>query len=204
MMAVTRQRLQHLWQHHAPALLLALLTLLFAAAGEQLAALLRYQRSAIIEGEWWRVVTGHLVHLGWPHLLMNLAGLVLIWLLFGRLLNWRQWLLVWLLSSLSTSLGLWWLETDLEWYVGLSGVLHGLFVAGAMAAICRGYRAEIVLLLVVTAKLLWETSHGPLPGSSSLAGGEVIVAAHLYGAIGGLLHGMLAMLGRFGKRWRKG
>jgi membrane associated rhomboid family serine protease len=43
--------------------------------------------------------------------------------------------------------------------------------------------------LLVCGKLLWEQAVGPLPGSAEVAGGKVIVDAHLYGAIGGLVLG---------------
>ena len=39
---------------------------------------LRYDRSGLIDGEVWRVVTAHLVHLNRLHLLLNLLGLLLI------------------------------------------------------------------------------------------------------------------------------
>lgn len=41
----------------------------FAAAGE----LLQYDRQAIADGQLWRVVTGHLVHIGLEHLAWDAA-----------------------------------------------------------------------------------------------------------------------------------
>lgn len=37
--------------------------------------LLAYRRSAISDGQWWRLITGNLLHTNHWHLLMNLAGL---------------------------------------------------------------------------------------------------------------------------------
>jgi rhomboid family GlyGly-CTERM serine protease len=146
---------------------------------------LRYERNPIINGEWWRLLSGNFVHLSWEHLLMNLAGLVLIWLLLGRLLTLSQWLAVIVSSSLAVGIGLLAFNPQLDWYVGLSGMLHGMFVAGLVNNIRRGYRLEWLLLLALMAKLIWEQTSGALPGSTELAGGTVIVDAHLYGAISG-------------------
>ena len=57
---------------------LALLAMLLPPEWQNL---LEYQRRAIGEGELWRLFSGHLVHLGWEHLLMNLVGFWLIWAL---------------------------------------------------------------------------------------------------------------------------
>ena len=45
--------------------------------------------------------------------------------------------------------------------------------------------------MIVAGKLAWEQFAGPLPGSESGSGGPVIVDAHLYGAVGGLLAAVL-------------
>ena len=148
---------------------------------------LRNERSAIIDGQWWRLLSGNFVHLSWAHLWMNLAGLLLIWMLLGRLLSLGQWLMVITTSSLAVGLGLLAFDPQLDWYVGLSGMLHGMFVAGLINNIQRGYRLEWLLLIGLIAKLIWEQTSGALPGSTELAGGAVIVDAHLYGAISGLL-----------------
>ena len=167
--------------------LLCLLLQIFAPYSTEF---LRYQRIPIIDGQWWRLLSGNFVHLGWGHLLMNLAGLLLIWLLIGHLLSNRQWLIVILTSSLAVGLGLLTFNPGLDWYVGLSGMLHGMFVAGLIISIRRGYRLEWLLLLGLVLKLAWEQTSGALPGSATIAGGAVIVDAHLYGAVSGLLVGL--------------
>ncbi len=168
-------------------LALCAIALLIQLGGHEASLWLRYDREGILNGEVWRIITGHLVHLGWPHLLMNLIGLILIWLLFGHLIKRNSWLIICTLSTIGISAGMMFFNPELKWYVGLSGVLHGMFVAGAIVSIKAGYRAEWLLLLLLTGKLAWEQMVGPLPGSAEFAGGNVIVDAHLYGAISGLL-----------------
>lgn len=161
---------------------------LIMAFGSPLSDWLRFDRNAILNGEIWRIVTGHLAHLGWSHWLMNVSGLWLIWLIVGRLLGTRAWLAIILISATGISSGLLLFHPELFWYVGLSGVLHTLIISGCLADL-RNKRTDTKLLLVIIiAKLIWEQVAGPLPGSEESAGGNVIVDAHLYGAIlGGLL-----------------
>ncbi len=174
-------------QPHALPLLLALLSLIIATVGEPANLLLRYDRGAITQGEWWRLLTGNLAHLGWSHTLMNLAGLALIWGLFARVYGAATWLTITLAGSLGVTLGLLLLNPHLEWYVGLSGLLHGLFVAGVIGAIRQGHRREALLLAAIAAKLIWEQLSGPLPGTAEMANGPVVVDSHLYGAVAGAL-----------------
>jgi rhomboid family GlyGly-CTERM serine protease len=146
---------------------------------------LRFDRGGIAAGEVWRLLTGHFVHLGVSHTLLNLAGLVLVWILVGRTFTRPQWVYVMAGSVAAIDLGLWFGATQLEWYVGLSGLLHGMLAAGIAGGLAdRSYEA-LVLAIVVAGKLAWEQLVGPLPGSEASSGGAVIVDAHLYGVIGG-------------------
>lgn len=147
---------------------------------------LRYERVAVAAGQLWRLVTAHFVHLDTRHALLNAAGLALLWALFAR--AWRpwQWLVATGASMLAIALGFWFLEPGLQWYVGASGVLHGLFAIGCIAMLRDGDRAGILAAALLAAKLAWEHWHGPLP----LEDGPVVTAAHLYGAIGGVLAGL--------------
>ena len=179
-------------------LLIALISTLFELLDPQITLALRFDREAILDGEVWRLISGNFVHLGWNHLWMNLAGLFLIWMLFARFFNFGQWLFIIVTSAAAVGGGLLVLNLELNWYVGLSGLLHGMFIAGVIKAIMLGYRAEILLFILLTGKLIWEQISGALPGSVDLAGGNVVVDAHLYGAIAGLIcAALLAIQQRF-------
>lgn len=176
-----------------PALVLASAALILAAGGQTARLALRYDRGAILDGEAWRLVTGHLVHLGWAHALLNVAGLVLVWILVGTSLAGVGWLIVSIGSVIAMGAGFMLLEPGLGWYVGLSGLLHGLFVAGALAMTLDGQRDGLVMLVLAMLKLAWEQFAGPLPLTADAAGGPVIVDAHLYGALGALVGAGLAL-----------
>lgn len=156
------------------------------AGGDTFQELFRYDRQAILHGKVWRLLTGNFLHLSVMHLLLNLAGLALIWMFFGARFSHGQWIIIVLVSALATGMSLLAFTPEVGWYVGLSGALHGYFVAGCMAEIRLKLREGWWLLGVITLKLAWEQWHGPMPGTASLAGGEVIVDAHLFGAIAGL------------------
>lgn len=154
---------------------------------------LRYERAMLLDGEIWRLVTGNLTHLGWSHLALNGAGLIMIWLFFENEFSAPQWLLLLLACGLGVTVGLFWLNPQLVWYVGLSGLLHGLFIAGAI----QTFRAEplfsSVMLGGFAAKLTYEQFRGALPSTAELSGGPVVVDAHLYGAIAGLIAGLILL-----------
>jgi rhomboid family GlyGly-CTERM serine protease len=186
--------LPNLLRTHALPLTLVVLSTLFAVFGDRATESLRYDRDEILHGQWWRVITGNIVHLGWPHLLLNLAGLILVWLLFRPTLTTRSWIIVTVVSTAAVGCGLLLFDPALQWYVGLSGVLHGLFAAGVVSALYAGNRGDWLLLALFIAKITWEQLEGSMPGSAEIAGGTVIVDAHLYGAIGGAVTVALLIL----------
>lgn len=148
---------------------------------------LRYQRDFIQTGQGWRVLTGHFVHLGWSHWLLNSVGLVLIYALFQPCFKRWEFAIYLLAGSLLVSLCLYIWSPHVIWYVGLSGVLHTVFVAGLLAQLRVQPGLSLMILSAVIAKLVWEQLYGPLPGSEESAGGPVVVVAHSYGAACGLL-----------------
>jgi rhomboid family GlyGly-CTERM serine protease len=166
------------------ALALVCAALLAAAlGGEPVRRALRYDRDALAAGEWWRLATAHLVHLSLEHAAVDVLALVLLWMLFGRDYSPRAWLVVLAGAAAAIDLGLWFADSTVIWYVGSSGVLHGVFAAGAAAHLRRGERDGWLLGALLVAKLTYEQSVGALP----LVAGPVLVDAHLYGALGGAL-----------------
>ncbi len=185
--------LTHVWWSVG---VLSLVLVALWAAGEGATAALRYEREAVIEGgQYWRLITAHLVHGGAAHLGLNVAGLLLIVLLFPSAYTAGAWCALVVFSAAAIAVGFLLREPELAWYVGLSGVLHGLLSAGAVA----WWRTErpiwaAALSLFIAGKLLVEQ----FVGASPLAGMPVVVNAHLYGALGGLLGaGLLSMQ----RRW---
>ena len=160
---------------------------LLALGGDDLRDLARYERQAIESGDYWRLVSGHLVHLGFGHLWPNLAATAIIGLLFEGVFRNADWVRVGAASAAAIDLGLYALEPQVLWYVGLSGVLHGYVAAGALALLVRRDKLGVVLAIGVAAKLIFEQVAGPVPFTAESVGGPVVVAAHLYGVIGGLL-----------------
>jgi len=148
---------------------------------------LSYDRPAIAAGELWRLVSGHFVHLGIRHLIWDAAGFLLIWYLVGQSFDRMQWGIVSLMTIVGLDLGFWFLEPNLTWYVGLSGLVHGLLAAGVVGSLRFGRIDMWILGVALIAKLVYEALVGPLPGSEHSSGGTVIVAAHIYGAIAGAI-----------------
>ncbi len=172
---------------------LALAALSLAAALPGWTAL-RYDRGAISDGELWRLLTGHFAHLGPAHFALNAAGLALVWLLVGGAYSGLQWAFVAAFAVAAIDLGFWFLDERLAWYVGMSGVLHALLSAGILRQL-REMPVELGGLgALLVAKIVYEQVAGPLPGSQESAGGDVVVNAHLYGVIGGVLGGLLLAL----------
>lgn len=158
------------------------------------ADLLRFDRHAIETGKLWLLLTGNFVHLGTSHLMMNMLGFVLVVTLVWEHFNWIEWVLVTLFSSLVVCVGLYFFDPDINFYVGFSGTLHGVIVAGCLADMRHYPKSAALLLALVAAKLIWEQLAGPLPGSEDVAGGSVVVNSHLYGAIGGAIIGAVLVV----------
>jgi rhomboid family GlyGly-CTERM serine protease len=125
---------------------------------------------------------------------LNSAGLLLVWFLVGGAYSLRVWVAITAVTFATMDIGFWFLNPELYWYVGMSGLLHGLLVAGIVTRL-RNIDAETaILLLLLVGKITWEQFSGPVPGSESTSGGPVIVDAHLYGALGGALGAILARI----------
>lgn len=148
--------------------------------------LLQFDRQRIGNGEWWRLLSGQLVHYGVYHLLMNVAALGLCGFVLLRYLSLPAYATLLLVSGLGVGLGLYFLSLELDFYAGISGVLHGLILAGLLIGLRATPIFNVVALLLVMGKLFQEqaadfdTSHALLPV-------PVAVDAHVYGAVAGFL-----------------
>jgi rhomboid family GlyGly-CTERM serine protease len=120
-------------------------------------------------------------------MLMNVVALGILAVIFGRLLCTIDWILVGLTAALAIDAGLYWISTGIDWYVGLSGVLHGFWAAACVFAIAGRRSEAIALTLLILVKLGYEALIGPVALTGEIAGGAVVTVAHAYGAVGGVL-----------------
>jgi rhomboid family GlyGly-CTERM serine protease len=155
---------------------------------------LAYDRDALLQAQWWRGLTAHVVHLDFSHALLNVIGLALVWALYVRAWSVREWLVIVLAAMVAIDAGLWWWQPQVRWYVGASGVLHGLLAAGVIAQWRTERTIAAVVAVLFAAKLAWEAGHGALPFAGEMHG--VVLSAHRYGAAGGAIAGMALTLRR--------
>jgi rhomboid family GlyGly-CTERM serine protease len=158
------------------------------AGGEPLEMLWRYERSAVAAGQWWRLLTAHVVHMDAEHALLNCVGLALLWALFARSYRLTQWLWAVAITVIAIDLGFWFISSGLQWYVGASAVLHGVFACGCIALIRQRDPVGLIAGAIFVAKLAWEQWQGPLPFETRH---PVVTVSHAYGAVGGAVAGLL-------------
>ena len=174
-------------RNHAIALLLFFMLLLLHLLQATLQPILEFNRVAIYDGQWWRLLTGHWFHTNTWHLLMNLGGYVLIMLLHGAYYSNKRFVLNMLLGNLLIGLALLCWSPDISIYVGLSGWLHALLVCGCCIDIEKQWSSGWLILLAVFGKVAWEQWQGASNEVVTLIGADVATDAHLYGAVVGLL-----------------
>lgn len=169
--------------------LIGALVLSLALLGEAAQRLLRWDREGVAAGEAWRLVSGHLMHLDLYHAALNVLAAGLLASLFGKLFRAWQTALIIVTAVAVIDAGLWWLS-DIDWYVGLSGVLHA-FAAAAVVRLIIDRHDPLAWVLAVfgLGKIAWENTVGALPFMPSAT--VVVTDVHLYGVLAGMVTGLL-------------
>jgi len=154
---------------------------------------LTFDRVAIQSDEYWRLISAHLVHTNDSHLAMSLTGVFALWLLQGDDYNARDYLTTTMSSAVGVSACLYYLDSSVNWYAGMSGLLHGLFAWGVTVDLRARRHIGPVLAFGLLAKILLEQTFGAAPASERLLGYPVVIDANLYGAAFGSLSGVIML-----------
>lgn len=147
----------------------------------------------IREGEWWRIVTSQFVHVGTNHMLLNVVGYLIVGAAFREDVNPKEEAVALAFAVLGVGMGIYLLNPEIQWYVGLSGAIYGLLVHNLIV----GWRRSTILSLLFTAFLLGKFYHeqfvsGPDTVTASFIGAQVAIDSHLYGAVTGLVTGLMS------------
>lgn len=114
---------------------------------------------------------------------MNVGGLVLCAAFAAGTLSWRAWATAIVVLALGVGMLLLVASPRATNYAGLSGVLYGLFIWVLLPRARRGDRVALIVLVAILARIGWQMFHPPAEVQRALIGGEVMVEAHLYGAL---------------------
>lgn len=165
-------------------LLLLLLLLVFVDVN----SLLRFDRGLIAEGQWWRFISAHFVHLNGVHAVLNIGVLVLFLNSIGVGVTATRWCFALFFLCLFISLCLFWFSPGVHTYVGFSGVLHGMLVLVLLGGVLKRDFFQVGVLLLLLVKVVREQwPNFDVMHLHSWIGGAVIVDAHLYGVVGGAI-----------------
>jgi len=175
------------------ALLLALHAVIALGGASALGGALEYRADAALRQPW-RLLTGHLVHINAPHVLINAAAWWIVARLYAPELPPARQIAVLLASALVIGLGLALLHPGILWYRGFSGLLHALFFAGGVqwliatlrtGAAWRTLWLPVVLVLGGAIKVIAEQPAGSATPFADWLGAGTVPQAHLLGALTG-------------------
>jgi len=166
------------------------------AASASLPAALELREAPTTGAEPWRLLTGHLVHLNGRQLIMNLIAFVWLGCLCEPKMPRRYGMLL-IASALAVGAGVLHLHPNLASYRGLSGIASAQFSAlvvlrwrearrSGRAALALPPLLAFVLFLGKTVFEI-ETGRALFAGSLALGGAGPSPAAHLFGALAGLV-----------------
>lgn len=195
----SRLALPHLTPSLKITLALAVVMVLLGALQAWAEPRLEFNRTAIEQGQWWRLLTSHWLHYGRYHLALNLGAFVLVVYILFQKLPWQHYLALLSACMLGVGLGIYGFSPQMAFYTGLSGVLHGLLVAGVLLTFRDMPLMNSLALVVVTAKIVQEQWPG-FDATHPLLPVPIAVDAHLYGALAGLVWGLAVSVYRFNSR----
>ena len=180
-----------------------LFLLCFALQFFDTSALMQLSLSKINNGEIWRLLTAHFIHINWQHFLMNMLGAGLCLAVFRDDVPPLHWVYSAVLLSLFSSIGLYFIYDDGQTYVGFSDVLHGWIAIGVFSMLPKETKLAAAMLTFCLFKVFYENFFDS-PSSDMLEGSRVATESHLLGCIGGgvfslsfnteLRHFLLALL----------
>ncbi len=166
-------------------LIISILTLL----GDTGREIFQYNRAHMENGEVWRIITGHFVHSGIEHTLLNLSGVCIFAFLFEDNSTSLKWWITLLAMMVLSSAAYYVIDSHIHWYVGLSGVLHGFFILGAIGEWHNDKVISVVVLAAMIGKLIYGQVYGPPASTAEMIGVPVYENAHFFGGILALIIG---------------
>ncbi len=172
-------------KYHLPIISIFIIAIALAAyIFDTMSSTLIYDRDAILDGEYWRVLSGYFVHFSGLHLSFNVIAFgVTGWIIEER--GYPGYSLLIFMMAFTIGVSLMVLKPDMKLYGGLSGIAHGSLVYLALFGLKESYfwnRMSWLILVFVPIKIGTEI----VIGSSLAYSTETFVPialSHLIGVV---------------------
>ncbi|MDX1527153.1 MAG: rhombosortase [Gammaproteobacteria bacterium] len=106
-----------------------------------------FDRQAIDQGEFWRLLTAHWIHADLEHLAFNLVAFgILAWMIESSLGHVKLYAAL-IIGMCFVDVGVWWFVPDIDYYCGLSGILNTLL----FVVLVDGWRQSRNVVFVLVA-----------------------------------------------------
>ena len=175
-------RLRLPWQTFVLSLIVFALYVFGGTAPEALV----FERQTIMQGEIWRLMTGHWVHADWEHLAWNLVALGILGWMLEISLGYARLYMALLVGMCVVSGWVWWFTPMIDYYCGLSGILNTLLFIMLIDSWQKTRKLIFPFVLVgATAKISWEIMQASAIFTNT--SWPTVPEAHLAGAMAAVL-----------------
>jgi rhomboid family GlyGly-CTERM serine protease len=173
-------------KNYSFAYFITFVTLLVMLFEPNSSSLLRYQSTEVNAGEWWRILTANLCHSNWNHWLLNIAGLWLMDIFYQPVLSLKKrFQLILFCMFVNVLMIHYWMS--ISWYVGLSGMLHGYLIGGALLSWSKARWLNFGIILVTSVKLFIESFWEINSATEELINANVLEESHSFGALSAVI-----------------
>lgn len=147
-------------------------------------------RDLFLSGQYWRLITGNIVHTNIYHWLMNILALFLMFVIFKPKI--KEFEIIGFVLSVLVGTGII-IGTEIETYYGLSGMLHGVFAYYVIKDFFanKEKRTSLIMATLLVIKLVSEQIWDINTGTELIIQANVATEAHLYGALSGVIIGLI-------------
>jgi len=175
---------------HRPLIAFAIVSIAIMLLPQHVRELLYLHIEDFKHGEYWRFFSAHITHYSWIHCLSNIIGLLLLMGIFSDVKCKMHWLIVATMTGAAISIGLILFSTQLNWYMGFSGILTGLYAYASIKVLNENIMLAVIILIALAGYITAQLFEGELISSLLLANLKTSSHAHAYGFSAGIIYGL--------------
>jgi len=154
-----------------------------------------YYRNDFLNKIYYLWITPNFVHLHWKHWFLNMLSFISTLLFFHNIWSIKELIGFFLGASLFIVSSLYLFSTNVNSYVGMSGILYGLVFYGAMKSLVSHKITSTLILSFIVLKLFFNQEINHLMGVDSFLNYSVVVTdVHWYGVVFACLYLMKSLI----------